>query len=288
MAPIKLPEPSLAAASHRQGYSRMTNKTDKPSSSQAREKEDEYDASVSDRLMGAAHRQLVPEFLTEEALAEGVITQFGALLTQVSVPRYAKLSAKYFYLAGLCETRPSLKEYEPIIRLGARTCAVLTALVGTPEEQDRLRQQIADDPHERDSLTRHMLRMAAMTPDERDQAVTSATRREIWARPTDDCLQRTMVRARLVHSLVEQGHEAEAKRSALELGRDVIGAMLHCERTEEGLFLRNRLAAVIRSLRDAGILEGTNVVVLVEAALDSDTALVRAVGPDLAPPRTLH
>jgi hypothetical protein len=266
----------------------MPDKTKASPASPGREKENEYDAAVSDRLMGAAHRKAVPEFLTEEALAEGVMTQFGVLLTQVSVPRYAKLSAKYFHLARLSETRPSLKEYEPIIRLGARTCAVLTALVGTPEEQDRLRRQIADDPAERDSLTRHMLRMAAMTPDERDQAITSATRREIWARPSSDCLERSMIRARLVHALLESGHEADAKRDALELGRDVIGAMLHCERSEEGLFQRNRLAAVMRSLRDAGALEGTNIITLVEAALDADTALVRAVGPDLTPPRNLH
>lgn len=266
----------------------MPDKTKPSPASPAREKENEYDAAVGDRLTDAAHRQLVPEFLTEEALAEGVMTQFGALLTQVSAPRYAKLSAKYFYLAGLCKTRPSLQEYEPIIRLGARTCAVLTALVGTPEEQDRLRQLIANDPAERESLTRHMLRMAAMTPHERDDAITSATRREIWARPSGDCLERTMIRARLVHALLESGHEADAKRDALELGRDVIGAMLHCERSEEGLFMRNRLATVIRSLRDAGALGGTNVVALVEAALDIDTAHVRAVGPDLASRRKLH
>lgn len=265
----------------------MTNTT-KPKPSHFREKQDEYDAAVSDRLMSAAHQNSVPEFLTEEALAEGVMTQFGALLTQVSAPRYAKLAAKYFFLAGLCEARPTLKEYEPVIRLGARTCAILTALVGTPGEQEHLRQQIADDPAERNSLARHMLRMAAMTPEDRDLAITSAARREIWARPSDDCLQRTMVRAKLVHTLIEQGHEADAKRSALELGRDVVGAMLHCERTEEGLFVRNRLATVIRSLRDAGVLDGTNVVVLVEAALDSDAALVRAVGPDIAPRRSLH
>lgn len=266
----------------------MTDKTKAPPPSPDREREDDCDAALNDRLMSAAHHQRVNEFMNEEAEAEGVMTQIGALITKVSPPRYGQLAAKFFHLAGLCEARPKLKEYEQTIRLGARTCAVLTALVGTREAQDRLRQQIADDPAERNGLTGHMLHMAAMTPDERDQALITAVRREIWARPTDDCLQRTMVRARLAHALLESGHEADAKRNALELGRDVIGAMLHCERTEEGLLLRNRLATVMRSLHDAGALEGTNIIALVEAALDADTALVRAVGPDLTPQRSLH
>jgi hypothetical protein len=44
----------------------------------------------------------------------------------------------------------------------------------------------------------------------------------------------------------------------------------------------------MRSLRDAGALGGTNIITLVEAALDVDTAHVRAVGHDLAPRRNLH
>ena len=266
----------------------MPVKTKTDPTSPDREEQDHYDAGLSDRFMSAAGNRSVAGFMDEEAVAEGIMTQFGTLITQVSPPRYAKLAAKFFYLAGYCESRPALAEYEPILRLGARTCAIMTALVGSTADQERLRRQVLEDPRESDSFMRHMLQLASLTPEDRDHALTSAVRRAVWSEPTDDCLKRTAVRASLIHSLLERGAEPEAKTAAIELGRDVLGVMLRSERTEEGLFMRNRLATIMRSLRDAGALGGTNIITLVEAALDVDTAHVRAVGHDLAPRRNLH
>lgn len=97
------------------------------------------------------------------------------------------------------------------------------------------------------------------------------------------------MRASPIHSLLERGAEPEAKTAAIELGRDVLGVMLRSERTEEGLFMRNRLATIMRSLRDAVVPGGTRTLsTAIEAALDVDTAHVRAVGHDLAPRRNLH
>lgn len=266
----------------------MSAKTKTDPTTPDREEQDHYDATLSDRFMHAAGDRSVAGFMDEEAIAEGIMTQFGTLITQVSPPRYAKLAAKFFYLAGFCESRPALAEYEPVLRLGARTCALLTALVGSAADQERLRQQVLGDPREHGSVLRHMLQLASLTPEDRDHALTSAVRRAVWSEPTDDCLKRTSVRASLIHTLLERGAEAEAKTAAIELGRDVLGVMLRTERTEEGLFMRNRLATIMRSLRDAGALAGTNIITLVEAAIDTDTAHVRAVGHDLAPRQNLH
>lgn len=238
------------------------------------------DQIVADRFLEAIARGTTPDFIDAEIKAADGRVMIGRLLSARTAPNYVGLSAKFLALASYCEGRPSLQKHSATLREAGRICATMVALGGSVAEKERVVEEALTDPIERNGLTAQLVRISALPKSEIDVLLPHAVRRTIWATPSNEVVERTMTRARLIHLSLSQGREAEAREAAVELGRDVLAVFMQRAGTTESLHVLSQLASILKSLADAGAFIGTNIVAMLEVALEADRAAIEVAGDD--------
>lgn len=238
------------------------------------------DQIVADRFLEAIARGTTPDFIDAEIKAADGRMMIGTMLSARSAPNYVGLSAKFMALARYCESRPQLLKHAATLREAGRICATMVALGGSTAEKERVMQVALTDPIERHGLMAQLVRISALPKSEIDVLLPHAVRRTIWATPSNEVVERTMTRARLIHLSLSQGREAEAREAAVELGRDVLAVFMQRAATTESLHVLSQLASILKSLADAGAFIGTNIVSMLEVALEADRAAIEVGGDD--------
>lgn len=238
------------------------------------------DQIVADRFLDAIARGTTPDFIDTEMKASESRILIGTLLSAPSEPDYVGLSAKFLALASYCEGRPSLLKHSATLRQAGRVCAIMVALGGSNAEKERVVKVALTDPIERIGLTAQLVWISSLPKSEIEDLLPHAVRRNIWAAPSNEVVARTMTRARLIHLSLSQGREAEARDAAVKLGRDVLAIFLQRVGTTETLQVRRQLASILKSLADAGAFSGTNIIPMLEVALETDQAAIQVAGDD--------
>lgn len=236
------------------------------------------DQIVADRFLEAIARGTTPHFIDAEMKSADSRLLMGTLLSAPSVPDYVGLSAKFLSLASYCEGRPTLRKHAATLREAGRVCAAMVALGGSAAEKERVVEVALTDPIERNGITAQIVRISALPKSEIDDLLPHAVRRRIWATPSNEVVERTMTRARLIHLLLSQGRDVEAREAAVELGRDVLAVFLQRAGTTESLHFRSQLASILKSLADAGAFSGTNIIPMLEVALETDEEAIQVAG----------
>lgn len=241
---------------------------------------------LQDRFLKAIAKGSLASFIDDEGKADGARTQIGTVAAGiVSIPALHGTAIRLFAMARLAEGRDDLSSHGPLLREGARLAAAMVALLpnteGTRRQKQAILEAIRHDGWEKKASLLIGLLDASLSVPDGVTVMPVAGAAEI---PHDEdegvFVRRMMSQAIAAHRCLSTGHETTAAMLARRTIGEVLAFHGGMATTLEALANRKQLRAVVAGLFDAGLCPNTNVLAMLDAALERELARIASLEGD--------